>query len=137
MISLIAHLFDREKCRRLFAEIDAENMASIALVQRLGFTFEGCLREHERTHKGMCDMSIYGLLSRDWRSGERRHSHADSGPSAIGRWLTDRSPRWTPPGRYRRASPSRRRRIVMGWWILARPLCGFHSEDSCRSVRER
>lgn len=74
MISLIAHLFDREKCRRLFAEIDAENVASIALAQRLGFTFEGCLREHERTHKGLCDMSIYGLLGRNWRSGERREA---------------------------------------------------------------
>lgn len=67
MTALIAHLFDREGHRRLIAEIDAQNTASIALAQRLGFTREGCLREHETTHNGLCDMLIYGLLRREWR----------------------------------------------------------------------
>lgn len=64
--ALIDHLFDTEGHRRLFAEIDADNTASIGVVERLGFTREACLREHETTHKGLCDMLIYGLLRREW-----------------------------------------------------------------------
>lgn len=68
MAALISHLFRNEHCRRLFAEIDADNAASIALVERLGFVREGRLREHETTHNGLCDMLIYGLLQREWHS---------------------------------------------------------------------
>ena len=68
MTALVRHLFLNEGCRRLYAEIDAENVASIALIERLGFTREGLLREHETTHIGLCDMALYGLLRREWRS---------------------------------------------------------------------
>lgn len=64
--ALISYLFEQENNRRLFAEIDARNLASIALAERLGFTREACLREHERTHIGLCDMLIFGLLRREW-----------------------------------------------------------------------
>ncbi|HWK42211.1 MAG TPA: GNAT family protein [Croceibacterium sp.] len=67
MTALIGHLFEREGNRRLIAEIDSENTASIALAERLGFTREAYLREHERTHKGLCDLLIYGLLRREWQ----------------------------------------------------------------------
>ena len=66
MRALISYLFGREAHRRLYAEIDADNIASIALIEGLGFTREGRLREHEMTHKGICDMLIYGLLKREW-----------------------------------------------------------------------
>ncbi|WP_442483923.1 GNAT family N-acetyltransferase [Aeoliella sp. SH292] len=69
MAALVRHLFLNEGCRRLHAKIDAENVASIALIERLGFTREGLLREHETTHKGLCDMAMYGLLRREWRAG--------------------------------------------------------------------
>lgn len=64
--ALISHLFERENNRRVFAEIDSKNLASIALAKRLGFTREACLREHELTHNGLCDMLIFGLLRREW-----------------------------------------------------------------------
>tara|TARA_R110000824_G_scaffold303708_2_gene491474 strand:- start:4480 stop:5022 length:543 start_codon:yes stop_codon:yes gene_type:complete len=67
--ALITHLFEREDHRRVFAEIDSRNLASIALAERLGFTREACLREHERTHEGLCDMLVYGLLRREWAMG--------------------------------------------------------------------
>lgn len=49
---LISLLFEREDHRRLFVEIDDDNLASIALIERLGFKREGCLREYETTHRG-------------------------------------------------------------------------------------
>lgn len=64
--ALISYLFEQENNRRVFAEIDSNNLASIALAERLGFKREACLREHERTHIGICDILIYGLLRREW-----------------------------------------------------------------------
>jgi RimJ/RimL family protein N-acetyltransferase len=69
--ALVSHLFQAENQRRLIAEIDAENVASIAVVERLGFKREAWLREHETTHKGLCDMLVYGLLRHEWRAQER------------------------------------------------------------------
>lgn len=70
MRALIDHLFAHEGVRRIFAEIDADNAPSIALAERLGFVREGVLRRHEITHKGLCDMAIYGLLRSDWHQGD-------------------------------------------------------------------
>lgn len=67
--ALIGHLFLAEGVRRVFAEIDAENLPSIALAERLGFVREGCLRQHEVSHRGLCDMVVYGLLRDEWASG--------------------------------------------------------------------
>ncbi|WP_321327459.1 GNAT family protein [uncultured Parasphingorhabdus sp.] len=69
--ALISHLFEREDHRRVFAEIDSRNLASVALAERLGFTREACLREHERTHAGLCDMLVYGLLRREWSGAQQ------------------------------------------------------------------
>ncbi|WP_198672081.1 GNAT family N-acetyltransferase [Pseudogemmobacter bohemicus] len=66
MTALVDHLFMEGGVRRLYLEIDAENLASVRLADRLGFTCEGCLRQHEITHKGLCDMLVYGLLHTEW-----------------------------------------------------------------------
>jgi RimJ/RimL family protein N-acetyltransferase len=67
MTALIAHAFAVEGQRRLIADIDARNLPSIALAEKLGFKREGCLREHEMTHSGLCDLLIYGLLRKEWQ----------------------------------------------------------------------
>lgn len=70
MAALIPHLFalpvGEGGCRKLTAEVDARNNASIALIERLGFTREGYLREHETTHAGLCDVLLYGLLASEY-----------------------------------------------------------------------
>lgn len=72
MDGLISHLFEREAHRRVFVEIDDGNLASIALIERLGFKREGCLREHETTHRGLCNLLFYGLLRNEWRAPLRQ-----------------------------------------------------------------
>ncbi len=62
MATLIAHLFDGG-ARKLTAEVDIENIPSIKLLERLGFTREAHLREHETTHAGLRDVYWYGLLA--------------------------------------------------------------------------
>ncbi|GAB1378379.1 GNAT family N-acetyltransferase [Pararhodobacter aggregans] len=66
MTALVDHLFAEGAYRRLYVEIDAENLASVRLAERLGFTREGCLRQHETTHNGLCDLLVYGLLRGEW-----------------------------------------------------------------------
>jgi RimJ/RimL family protein N-acetyltransferase len=52
--------------RRLEAHVDPRNEASRGLVQRLGFTREGLLRERWVDKGEPTDIEVYGLLSREW-----------------------------------------------------------------------
>jgi len=67
--ALIGHLFAEERRRRLYADTDPDNLASNRLLDRLGFTLEGRLREHWTTHIGRRDSLIWGLLAQEWRGG--------------------------------------------------------------------
>ena len=64
---LIDQLFV-EGQRRIFADTDPDNQPSIALLTRLGFTLEGRLRAEWKTHIGVQDSLIYGLLAEEWSS---------------------------------------------------------------------
>ena len=66
LTALITHLFFSEERRRLFADVDPENAASNRLLERLGFTLEGRLRQHWTTHLGRRDSLIWGLLADEW-----------------------------------------------------------------------
>ncbi|MDQ1093120.1 ribosomal-protein-alanine N-acetyltransferase [Xanthomonas sacchari] len=65
---LIEQLF-AEGQRRLFADTDPDNRPSIALLTALGFRLEGRLRAEWRTHIGLRDALIYGLLAEEWSAG--------------------------------------------------------------------
>ncbi|BDI61502.1 GNAT family N-acetyltransferase [Qipengyuania nanhaisediminis] len=60
MVALIAQLFAENK-RRIIAEVDPRNTASVSLLESLGFAREAHLRDHEVTHIGTCDLYIYAL----------------------------------------------------------------------------
>ncbi len=57
-----------EGMRRVFADTDPDNAASIALLERLGFRREGVLRGEWETHIGVRDSLILGLLKDEWAS---------------------------------------------------------------------
>lgn len=63
--ALVHHLFTVPGLRKVIAEVDLENTPSIRLLERLGFTREAHFRHHEVTHKGLCDVLVYGLLATD------------------------------------------------------------------------
>lgn len=59
------------KPRRIFADIDPDNTASIRLCERLGFRYEGTLRNRWHTHIGVHDAVMMSLIEGDlrpWRS---------------------------------------------------------------------
>lgn len=64
--AVIDHLIHTRGYRKIMAEVDTDNEASVRLLERLGFTREAHLREHETTHIGLRDLFLYGLLAREW-----------------------------------------------------------------------
>lgn len=56
--------------RRVFADTDPDNKPSITLLRALGFTLEGRLRGEWRTHIGVRDSLIYGVLASEWRASQ-------------------------------------------------------------------
>ncbi|MGI5399123.1 GNAT family N-acetyltransferase [Streptomyces sp. CA-135486] len=52
---------------RVSAAIGPENSASIALVERLGFTKEGILRDHVFTNSSWRDSVLYSVLEHEWQ----------------------------------------------------------------------
>ena len=63
---LIAHAFDALGLRRLDARVDPRNLASNGLLQRLGFTLEGRLRQRSLFKGELVDVNLYGLLRAEW-----------------------------------------------------------------------
>ena len=53
--------------RRVSAECDARNAASVRLLERLGFRREGLRREHTWLKGEWTDDLLFGLLAREWR----------------------------------------------------------------------
>ena len=64
--ALLQHLFNADGCRKLVADADCENEASIRLLKGLGFEQEALFREHELMHIGLRDVCVFGLLKREW-----------------------------------------------------------------------
>jgi [ribosomal protein S5]-alanine N-acetyltransferase len=65
--ALVAHAFEVMELRRLEADVDPRNAASIRTLERLGFQREGFLRERWHVNGEIQDALFYGLLRREWR----------------------------------------------------------------------
>lgn len=59
--------FEQLALNRVEADIDPRNVASARVLERLGFTREGHLRERWIVDGEISDSLIYGLLARDWQ----------------------------------------------------------------------
>ena len=64
--ALVSHSFDVMELRRLEADVDPRNAASIRTLERLGFQREGFLRERWHVNGEIQDAIFYGLLRREW-----------------------------------------------------------------------
>jgi len=66
--AVIEHAFGPLGLRRLEADTDPRNAASIRMLTRLGFVREGTLRERWEVAGEISDTAFYGLLAADWRA---------------------------------------------------------------------
>ena len=71
-VAAMIDLLFAEGQRRVFADTDPDNLASIAVLQRLGFTLEATLRAEWETHIGVRDSLIWGLLEDEWEATRGR-----------------------------------------------------------------
>jgi RimJ/RimL family protein N-acetyltransferase len=62
--------FETLDLHRVSAAIGPENLASIAVVKRLGFTYEGRIRHHVFTNGDWRDSLLYSLLADEWAGRE-------------------------------------------------------------------
>lgn len=62
---MISHLFATWKLHRLEAVVEAGNDTSGKLAEKLGFQFEGTLREAEIKHGKRISLQVYSLLNTD------------------------------------------------------------------------
>ncbi len=68
--AIIGYAFSKDfpfSVNRIEASILAGNAASISLAEKLGFKFEGVLREKAYFANKFHDMALYSLLRRDWK----------------------------------------------------------------------
>jgi RimJ/RimL family protein N-acetyltransferase len=79
--ALMAFAFERLDLRRIEADADPRNAASIRLLEKLGFVREGYLRERWEVNGEIQDAVYFGLLRREWVSRSRGPA---SGPAAPG-----------------------------------------------------
>jgi len=64
---LIRKCFTESPLRRLLAYVHDENIASIRVLQKLGFTQEGILREHYIINGTPVNELLFGLLKHEWK----------------------------------------------------------------------
>ena len=49
------------------------NVKSCAIPKRLGFTFEGTLRQAEWLYNHYVDLHVYSMLAKEWQNAEQEH----------------------------------------------------------------
>jgi [ribosomal protein S5]-alanine N-acetyltransferase len=63
---LVQFGFDDHDLHRIFATCDPRNIASAAVLQRIGMRYEGTMRETMLIRDGWRDSDLYSVLVREW-----------------------------------------------------------------------
>lgn len=63
----VDYAFRKLVLHRLYARIDPVNRAARKVLQRLGFRYEGCLRQDKRLYNRWVDQECWGVLRSDWK----------------------------------------------------------------------
>ena len=65
--ALVRFAFENLDLHRVSAAIGPENLASVAVVKRLGFSYEGRIRHHVFTNGAWRDSLLYSILAGEYR----------------------------------------------------------------------
>ncbi len=67
-VAAVSYAFDALRLHRVEATCDARNVASIAVLSKVGMRHEGRLRENVRLRDGWRDSEVFGVLAHEWVS---------------------------------------------------------------------
>jgi ribosomal-protein-alanine N-acetyltransferase len=67
---MLRYGFEDLGLHRIFASHFKHNPASGRILKKIGMQYEGCLREHLLKWGKFVDSELYGMLRREWRTGE-------------------------------------------------------------------
>jgi RimJ/RimL family protein N-acetyltransferase len=65
---LLKHLFEACEYRRVEWKCDSRNAASAAAARRLGFSYEGCFRQHMISKEASRDTLWFAMLDGEWET---------------------------------------------------------------------
>ena len=68
--AMLGHAFDDMKLNRIQIRVEPANNRSRAIPRRLGFHYEGTLRQINRIHDRFADLELYSMLKSEWESRE-------------------------------------------------------------------
>ena len=68
---LLTYLFDALKLHRIYIQAATGNIASNRVIEKLGFVWEGLLRENERVKDRFLDHNIYAMTNNDFKRLEK------------------------------------------------------------------
>lgn len=71
---LLTYLFESVKLHRVFIQAATGNKASNRVIEKLGFKWEGLLRENERVKDRYLDHNIYGMTQGDFSGLKESYS---------------------------------------------------------------
>ena len=63
--------FEEQQFNRIYAAVFPENIASRRVLEKLGFTYEGTLRQHQCKWGVFKDEIRFGILADEWRKRQR------------------------------------------------------------------
>ncbi|MGH3974802.1 MAG: GNAT family N-acetyltransferase [Pseudonocardiaceae bacterium] len=76
--TLVEFGFRELKLHRISAAMGPDNAASIAIVRRLGMTYEGRIRDHVYTNGQWRDSLLYSVLADEWFAAEPEFGVSDA-----------------------------------------------------------
>ncbi|ALC85190.1 GNAT family acetyltransferase [Bacillus sp. FJAT-22090] len=65
IFALLNYSFETLELNRIEAKVEPANVNSIKVLKKLNFTFEGTLRQYEKSKGNFIDINIYSLLKTD------------------------------------------------------------------------
>lgn len=64
--AVLEYGFKELKLQRIFAHVFKDNTASVKVLEKIGMTYEGCLRKHIKKHSCFKDESVYSMLAEEF-----------------------------------------------------------------------
>ena len=71
--ALVSYAFETLDLNRIVIRCQPENRLSSAVAKRLGFTYEGTLRECAKHNGAVHDLAVYSVLRREWPHSASTH----------------------------------------------------------------